>query len=661
MPKTARGSVKPVMSGNHQPGMLPIQPGVAQLLIAAALCSALIAPPAQLQGRTAKGEKLLTQGRAQEAKKDWDAALDAYEKALSEDPSDIQYQMALQKARFQAAQSHVDHGAKLRSQGMLPEALLEFQKAFAVNPGSAVAVQEIKTTGEMIERERLRWFQTGAESTPRERALTPLEEMKKRQDERLDSILPIPELKPLDGKRIDLKMNSADPRLLFETVGSLAGINVLWDPEYQAPGQRPRTVALQDSTLEEALDFLAVITKSYWKPLSANTIFLTNDTRNKRNDYASQALRVIYLSNVQTPQELQEIVNAVRTVTETQRMFPCNGQNAIVVRGEADQVALVEKIIHDLDRPRAEVVVDLIVMETSSVYSRQLAAALAPAGLNAPVNFTPRAGIQVQSSTAADASDTSATTSSSTATTGGAAAGAIPLASLGHLASADWSTVLPGALLQAVMSDARSKVLQAPQVRTVDQAKATLKIGDRIPTATGSYQSGAGAVAVNALVNTQFQYIDVGVNVDLTARVHDDGDVSIHLEMEISSQNGTVSIGGIDEPIIGQRKVVHDLRMRDGEISLVGGLVQRQDTSGVTGIPGLSRIPLVRRLFTGQSLSRQGSELMIALVPHVIRRPGFSAESLRTIDVGTMNAIKLNYAAHEEAPLPVPDANRVQK
>src|ERR1019366_6571560 len=128
----------------------------------------------------------------------------------------------------------------------------------------------------------------------------------------------------------------------------------------------------QNSTLDEALDYLSIITKSFWKPLSANTIFVTVDNRNKRNDYADYVLKIFYLSNIQNPQELQEIVNVVRTVTETQRMFPFTTQNAIVVRGEVDQVQLVEKIIHDLDRPKAEVVMDIIVMETNSGYSRQL-------------------------------------------------------------------------------------------------------------------------------------------------------------------------------------------------------------------------------------------------------------------------------------------------
>jgi len=629
-------------------------------LLAIALSAALFGPIAPLYARDRKGDRYLTEGRAYEAKKDWDAAVASYQKALAEDPSDMEYQMASQKARFQAGQMHVEKGAKIRAQGQLGEALLEFQRAFGVDPGSAVAVQEIRITQDMIERERQRVQQTGKESSPEDRGLTPLQQLKKEEDDKLDRLLPAPELKPLSPKRIDLKINNADPKTLFNTLGKYAGINVLWDPEYGQGGGatsvKAQSVDFQNSTLDEALDYLSIVTKSFYKPLSANTIFVTVDSRAKRNDYEDNVLRVFYLSNVQTTAELQEIVNAIRTVTDTAHMFPFTGQNAIVVRAEADKVRLVEKIIHDLDRPKSEVVMDIVVMETNSIYSRQLAAALAPTGINIPGNFTPRSGMQVVAN-----ANTTGTTSTSTSTTGTGTNGttttgstsstsgaAIPLSNLGHLASADWSTTLPSALLQAVMSDANSKVLQAPQLRSVDQAKATLKIGDREPVASGSFQPGIGGVGINPLVNTQFNYIDVGVNVDMTPRVHDNGDVSLHIELDISTVNGQVNLGGVNQPIIGQRKVSHDIRLREGEVALLGGLTKLQDTKTKTGTPGLSSIPFLGRLFSGESIDRERSELMIAIVPHIIRRPEFSAENLRSIIVGNSQTIKLSYAPEEQ-------------
>jgi general secretion pathway protein D len=561
---------------------------------------------------------------------------------------------------FQAGQSHIDKGMKLRSAGQLGEALIEFQKAYAINPGSAAAAQEVRRTTEMIERERKRVEETGKESAPRERALTEGERAKKETEDRIDSILPVPQLRPIDPSPIHLKMNGS-AKLLFETVAKVAGLNVLWDPEYQPQVKNSIPVEFENSTLEEALDYLAVITKSYWKPLSPNTIFITMDNPNKRRDYEEQVAKVFYLSNVSTPQELQEIVNAVRSVADIQRFFPYNAQNAIIAKGSADQVALAEKILHDLDKPRSEVVVDIIVMEASSIYTRQLTAAIASTGLTVPGNFTPRSGLQVVNNANTTATTTAANgttavgTTTGTGTTTTASGTAIPLSNLGHLSSADFSTTIPSALLQAVLSDANTKVLQSPQLRAVDNLKATLKIGDRQPTATGSFQPGIGGVGINPLVNTQFTFIDVGVNVEITPRVHDNGDVSLHVDLDISSVTGHVNLGGIDQPIIGQRKVSHDIRMADGAVQLLGGLTKYQDTKTRTGIPGLANIPILGRLFSGESVDRERQELMIALIPHVVRRPEYTAENLRGIAVGNQTSVHLSYGRQPgSAPAVVP-------
>jgi general secretion pathway protein D len=627
-------------------------------LIAILVAAALAAPVVPLEAKTRKGDKYYAEGKASEAKKEWDSALESYEKALSEDPAEIVYQMAGQKARFQASSMHLDKGLAVRSQGLLGDALVEFQRAYGLNPGSAIAAQEVGRTQAMIQRERQRMEATGKEAPPEIRSLTPSEEVKRDTLARIDRMLPVPELKPLNPELINLKMNNQSPKVLFETVAKIAGINLLWDPEYQAA--RPLSVELNNSTLEEALDDLAVLTKSFWKPLAANTIFIANDNRNKRNDYEDQVLKVFYLQNVNQPQELQEIVNAVRAVTELTRLMPYNSQNAIIARGEADRIALAEKIINDLDKPRSEVVVDILVLEATQTFSRQITAALASTGLNVPVNFTPRAGLQVvnnpSTTNTTTPTNTTGTLGSTTTTTSTTSGTAIPLSNLGHLASSDFSITLPGALLQAALSDANTKILQAPQVRSLDNVKAVLKIGDREPTATGSFQPGIGGVGINPLVNTQFTYIDVGVNVEITPRVHENGEVSMHVDLDISSVNGQVNLGGISQPIIGQRKVSHDLRVQEGQVSLLGGLIQQQDDKTVTGIPGLSSIPLLRRLFTGESIDRNHNELMIALIPHIVRRPDITPENMRTISVGNATTIKLNYAPRLSDAPPVKPA-----
>lgn len=645
-------------------------------LSALLLAFALVAAPLSLQAKNRKGDKYLAEGRAHEQKKEWDAALDCYEKALSEDPSELTYQIAAQKARFEASATHVTNATKVRSQGQLGDALLEFQKAYALNPSSMIAEQEVLRTQQMILRERKRVESTGQEAPPEIRGLTPGELSKKENSEKIDRMLSVPELKPIKPTLIDFKMNNQTPKVLFETVAKYAGLNVLWDPEYASPlpsGKDHLNVDFPNTTIEQALDYLALVTKSYWKPISSNTIFITIDNQNKRRDYEEEVTKVFYLTNVTTQQDMNDVMTAVRTVADCQRVFASQSQNAVVAKCTADKMALADKIVHDLDKPRAEVVVDIFVIEASSVFTRSLTAALASTGLNVPFNFTPRTSIQVQGTTSTTSGTTTGTTTTgtttstgttTTGTTSSTSGAAIPLSSLGHLASADFSTTLPSALLQATLSDTRTKVLQSPQIRSVDGQKATMKIGEREPTASGSFGSTLGAVAgsgISPLVNTQFQYIDVGVNVEITPHIHDNGEVSMHVSLDISNVTGQVNLGGINQPIIGQRKMEHDIRLREGEVSLLGGLLNQSYTKTKTGIPGLSSIPILGRLFSGDSVDDERDELMIALIPHVVRRPEITEENLRSVASGNQTTIHVSYgpkpveetaAPKEAAPVP---------
>ena len=607
-----------------------------------ALVGCLTVPAA---ARTRKGDKFLAQGKDREARKDWDGALDFYNKALNEDPADPGYQLEVHQARFQASQAHVSQGLKLRKDGSLAPALLEFQKAYGLDPSSSVAEQEIKTTVQMIEREKKK----GADSDTR--GLTPSQLAKRNSEEKLDSMLSVPELRPLNAQPINLKMNGQPTKILFETVGKLAGINVLFDSEFKETNKQ--SIELTGATLYQALDYLAIVSKAFWKPLSGNTIFVTQDNTTKRRDYEEQVMKVFYLTNVTTPQELQEIVTAVRSVADIQRLFVYNAQNAIIARGEADRIALAEKIIHDLDKPKSEVVVDVLVFQVSSDMTRTLGAALS--SLSIPVNFAPRSTISTPSSSTSTTASTSTPTTNTTgitATTGStttSTSASVPLALLSKVGTNDFSTVLPSGMLQAVLSDSGTRVLQSPQLRSVDNQKATLKIGEKEPIASGSFQPGVGGVGINPLVNTQFTFIDVGVNVDLTPKVHDNGEISMHIEVEISSVQSYVNLGGISQPIIAQEKVIHDIRMKDGEVNLLGGLKQSSDSTTLTGIPGLSSIPVIKWLFSSKQVSKSSQELVIALIPHIVRRPDYTEEEMRGIAVGNATVVKLNYAHPPQA------------
>ncbi len=619
-------------------------------LLILTLFAAPLSPP--LEARSRKGDKFYSEGRKAEDKKDYDEALKLYEQALSEDPADTGYQLAVDRVRFQAGQHHVEVGLKLRPQGKLTEALAEFEKAYALDPGSSIAEQEIRRTRAMIEREKNR-----AEAKPEQRGLTPSEVAKVESQERMDRMLQVPELKPLSSKAIDLKMNNQPAKVLFETVAKLAGINVVFDPDIPSTGKN-LSVEFTNSTVEEALDYLSVLTKTFWKPLSGNTIFVTQDNQTKRRDYEDQVVKVFYLKNIGTPQELQEIATDVRTVCDIRRAFTYNSQMALILRGEADRVALAEKLINDLDKPKSEVVIDVLVLEHNTDDSKNLALGLTD-GLNTAVTYN-GAGSTAANNTGTGTSTTTTTTTGTTTvtnpttttgtTTPTATGASIALNQITHLSTGQYSVVLPNFNLQATLSKSNTHVLQNPQIRAANGGKATMKIGEKVPTASGSFQPGIGGVGINPLVNTQFQFIDVGVNVEITPTIHGGTDeVSLHVDMDISDIDSYTNLGGINQPVIGQRKVTFDVRMKEGQANVLGGLMQTTESYSSSGWPGLANIPLLGHLFSSRITDTKVNELIFVLIPHIVRQQEITETNLKGVATGSDTVVKLNYAPRRVA------------
>ena len=646
----------------------------------------LCLPPAPLAANNRKGDKLWNEARVEEGKGNLDHALQLAEQAFEQDPTDVGYQLEVRRVRFEAGAMHVKNGQKLRNAGKLSEALAEFEKAYGIDPASDIAVEEIRRTRAMIQRNSALPAGPGAAAAQaagkelaekekeEEKSLTPSELARRQQQERTDLLQAVPVLRPLNSDLIDLKMNNQRPRIMFETVAKLAGISVVFDPEYDtAQTIRAQSIDLSRTTLEEALDQVSLVTKSFWKPLSSNTIFVTVENPTKRREYAEQVVKVFYLSNVTAPQEMQEMLTVLRTVVDVQKVFSFASQNALVVRAESDTMALVEKLIADLDKPRSEVIIDVMVMEVNSTHMRNITAAFASTGFQTSAIFAPRPGIttpglQSASTTGSTTTTTGTTattttpttTTGTTSTTGTPTTTDIPLNALSHISSADFSiTSLPGAALEAVLNDSFTKVLQAPQIRAVDNIKASLKIGEKVPTASGSFQPGVAGVGVSPLVNTQFTYLDVGVNMEVLPKVHDNNEVSLHIDLDISQVDSYQNLGGISEPEIGQNKETADIRLREGEVNLIGGIIQRTDTKSKTGIPGLANIPLLGRFFSGEQIENDKNELVIALIPHIVRGPDITASNLRGVMAGNAQQIKVSYASQNPAAAPAPSPSPV--
>jgi len=547
-----------------------------------------------------KGNQQYKAGTKAESLNDYDTALENYNKALRADPNNTEFKLKAARARFEASTWHLEQGQRLRDQSNLELALGEFRKALMIDPSSAVAAQEVKATMELLAAK-----QGAAENSD---TSSPASDQPK-------LMAGPPQLEPISRAPINMKATN-DAKAVFDAVSKLAGLTVIFDPDFTS---RRISVELTNVTLEQALNIVALQSKAFWRPVTSNIIFVAPDQAQKRKDYEEEIVKTFYLHNTVLPQELTEIVTSIRQLLDLRRVQQINAQNAIVIRDTPDRVMLAQKIIDDIDKAKPEVVIQVAVMQARRDRLQNLG--ITP-GTSATLAFTPP-----------NTTTTSGGTAQSTAS--------IALNQLQHLSTADYSLTLPGAQANFLMTDNTTHIIDNPEIRVVDGQTAKLRVGDRVPVATGSFQAGVGVGGgaagglVNPLVNTQFQYLDVGVNVDVTPRIHPDHEISLKVNVVVSSVTGHSTIGGIDQPIISQRSIEHDIRLKDGEVNVLGGLIERTDVNNISGWPGLAKLPFFRYFFSGDNIDHQENEVLIVLIPHIVRLPTMTAENLRSIASGT--------------------------
>jgi general secretion pathway protein D len=562
------------------------------------------------------------QGQAAEAREDYDTAFDLYQKAYKRDPKDTRFQIALARIRTTASSAHITSGRKLLQAGDVQGALSQFLHAAEIDPGNEAAQQEIA---------RVRQRQGNGAQVPEVALPQPAGE-----ELELDQVQAPPELHPLTNEPLSLHM-AEDTKVVYQAIAKAAGVNVLFDPDFNS---KRIQVDLNNVSLLDALRIVGVMSDTFWRPVTGNTIFIAQNSRTKRQELDEQAVQTFYLTNAWQQNDLNDVQTALRNVMPNAKVYGVQSQNAIVMRGTPDELLLAQQLIDDLDKARGEVVVDIAVLEVSKNWERTL-------GIQWPSSI----GVSLQPNCAATNSCSSTTTSTSTTTgTGTGTSTTSPtLYNLAHLNATDFAVSVGSATLNLLLTDNNTKVLQSPRIRATDDQKATMKIGSRIPIATGSYQTGAATALVSSLVNTQFQYQDVGVNIEMTPSVHYDHDVTLKIKIEVSTVSGNDTISGVTEPIISQRVVDQTIRLREGEASILGGIQNKEDQNNWSGIPGLSAIPVLKYIFGSRDRIIQDDDIVFVVVPHIVRSQELDQANLRVIDTGSGQSIDLRHADQGDA------------
>ncbi|HTG62397.1 MAG TPA: secretin N-terminal domain-containing protein, partial [Terriglobia bacterium] len=391
------------------------------------------------------------EGRKAEARKDYDSAVIFFGKALQEQPENSQYMLHEKLARQSASSFHFEQGRRLLAQKRLSEAAAELQKAVSVDPTNEAAAQELAKV----------LATQAAAKAQREKAIQ--EALK--QPEEAPTVV---KLKPFPQEPLAHFRLTSDSRKVFETLAKLAELNVVFSHDFQP---KPLSLDLTNVKLEDALHIAALSANVFWKVVTANTILIIPDSPTNRREYEEEVLRTFHLANPLAPADRTAISTALKQVLGLQKVIDNPESNSIIIRDTPQRVAAAEELIHSLDLAKGEVLVEVSIMEASVDRLRNLG--LAPQTQNgtiAALLFTPPA-----------------TTTESGGTTTTTTPQGLPLNELGKLSSSDFSIVLPNVIAQALLGDTRTHVLQQPQVRATDGQTAKLRIGQRIPYATGSF------------------------------------------------------------------------------------------------------------------------------------------------------------------------------
>jgi general secretion pathway protein D len=532
-------------------------------------------------------------------RRDWDAAVSYYRQAVQEEPDKPEYRIALERAMIEAALLHAAAGKVFEEKGELDAALREFRRAAEYEPSNRQLAAKVATLDQTI-RDRIE------AARPRSK----MEDMRDRA--RRASAEPI--LNPASREPLIVNFPSASVRDILRFIGSSSGINVTFTGDYRDPPAY--TVHLDGVTLEQALQQVLSANGLFYKVLNDRTILVIPDNVQNRAKYEEQVIRTFYLSHAD-PQEIVQTLNVIGRVQGSPIVpaFSANKtQNSVTVRGTSALVAIMERIIEANDRPRAEIIVDVQILEVNRGRAKQFGLELSNYSVTGI--FSPE--VRPQSG---DDGVTVPPFNMNTVSAG--------------ISAADFYLTVPTAVVRFLESDSQTKLVAKPQLRGREGEEIKLNLGDRFPVPSTTFGSlgGAGSVATQPI--SSFTYEPVGIIVNMTPRVTFEGDVVMKLVVESSTLGQDVNIAGQNLPSFGSRKVETTIRLRDGESTLLAGLLREDERRSYTGFPGLMRLPVFRQLFTSNDISKGQTDIVILLTPRIIRTHELTQRDIDPLYIGS--------------------------
>lgn len=507
-------------------------------------------------------------GTQAEMAKRWDEAVKYYERAALENPRESVYRIALLRAKIAASLYHLQKARQLVAEGKIEEAKKAYDQAIAYDPQNRALIFE-------------------AMSLTQEKSKEPKEPEEKK--------IEYPIRLKVTQEKVGLKFTEAPLRSIFQALGKFAGVNILFDESFS---DRPISIDLSNKTFEEALNNLCLISRNFYRVIDENSVIIVPDRPDKRLQYEVSAIRTFYLSNIPVEAVQSQLQMMLRTAYRAPFIMADKNMNSLTIRDSPANVELAEKLIKLWDKPKAEVIIDLEIMEVSRMKLRQL-------GLSFDQNII---GLKYSG-------------------TGEGNQGWFNLKEVDFTKMENYQLSVPTAFIQFLETDADTKIIAQPRLRGLADEEIRSLVGQRVPIPQTTFTPiAAGGVSQQPI--TSFVYQDVGLEIKIKPKIHFEREVTLDLELKITSIAGT-GIAGI--PIITTREVKNILRLKDGETNLLGGLLKDEERKSLKGIAGLKNLPIIGRLFSAEDTTVEQTDVVLTITPYIIRTLPLSEEDLKPI------------------------------
>ena len=535
---------------------------------------------------------------------DWDSAVVHLREAVQHDPERAEYRIALERAMLAASREHLAVARQLEENDQLDAALLEWRRASEYDPQNRLAAAKVIELDRLV-RERIE------ASRPR----PAIEQF--REQARQEAAEPI--LNPASRDPLVIRFTDAAITDILDAIGDLTGINITYDNSFS---DESYTVALDGVTLEQGLRQILSANNLFYKVQDERTIIVIPDTPANRARYEDQVIQTFYVSNADATELVQTLTNITRIaqLPVPPVIVPNRTQNTITIRATTAMAAIIEQVIRANDKPAAEVVIDVEILEVNRQRAKQYGLDLSSYSLQGI--FSPEAA-------------------PGTSTTGGPTTEPFNLNTISQgVSTADFYLAVPSAVMRFLETDSTTRVLAKPQLRGAEGARLTLNLGEEIPVVSTAYTPIAtGGAGINPL--TSFSYRSVGINLDITPRVTYEGDIVLELTVESSTRGADVSVAETTVPSFGSRRVTTKLRLRDGESNLLAGLLREDERRSLSGLPGLVRVPGLRSLFAANDNAIQQTDIVMLLTPRIIRSHELTQADLSPIFIGSQGNLGL--------------------